>query len=124
MSNGDHRDEILAAVGARPLSDVMQDEVPGYLFENCFRDRSITVLIAPPHRGKTLLMLDMAICLDMELPLLGRFMPLRGRRGFFLGCDAPSWDYGLQTRKVCIRHEIGPAGRGVVGIVGMWRSGC
>ena len=70
--------------------------------------RSITVIEAPAHRGKTLLTLEMAICLDFELPLFGRFQPLRNRRVFYVGADAPSWDYGLQTRKLLIGHGIEP----------------
>ena len=101
----------------------MSDQVPGYLFENCFRDRSITVFVAPPHRGKTLLMLDMAICLDMELPLFDRFAPLEGKQVLFLGCDAPSWDYGMQARKLCIGHGIPPTNRELLEINGVWRRG-
>jgi AAA domain-containing protein len=117
------RHELLSSVSGRALSSVMADEPPGFLFENCFRDRSITVFVAPPHRGKTLLMLDMAICLDMELPLFGRFAPLRGHEVFFLGCDAPSWDYGLQSRKLCIGHGIDPERRKLLEINGIWRRG-
>lgn len=115
---------LLKSLGGRPLSDVMTDPVPPFLFENCFRDSSITVFVAPPHRGKTLLMLDMAICLDRELPLFGRFMPLRGRKVFFLGCDAPSWDYGLQARKLHIGHGITPAQRTLTDIDGVWARKC
>ena len=101
----------------------MTDRVPGFLFENCFRDHSITVFVAPAHRGKTLLMLDMALCLDMEMPLFGRFQPLSGRQVFFMGCDAPAWDYGLQARKLCIGHGIPPAQRNLLDLVGVWKSG-
>jgi hypothetical protein len=120
----DDRSELLAGLpGARPISAVMHDPVPGFLFENCFRDHSITVFVAPSHRGKTLLLLDMALCLDMEMPLFGRFQPLAGRQVFFMGCDAPSWDYGLQARKLCIGHGIPPAQRELLGLAGVWRSG-
>jgi hypothetical protein len=101
----------------------MSDRVPGFLFENCFRDSSISVFVAPSHRGKTLLLLDMALCLDMELPLFDRFQPLPGRQVFFMGCDAPSWDYGLQARKLCIGHRISPAQRALLGLAGVWRGG-
>lgn len=114
---------LLDTVNGRPLSSVMSDEVPGYLFDNCFRDRSITVFVAPPHRGKTLLMLDMAICLEAEIPLFGRFAPMRGHEVFFLGCDAPSWDYGLQARKLCIGHGIDASKRQLLNINGVWRRG-
>lgn len=115
--------DLLAPLGARRLADVLNDPVPEFLFENCFRDKSITVLVAPAHRGKTFLMLDMAICLDFELPLLGRFLPLRGRRSFFIGCDAPSWDYGLQARKLFIGHSISPIERSMTDIDGVFRRG-
>lgn len=118
----DHQ-EMLRAIGGRGLSSVMHDPVPGFLFENCFRERSITVFVAPPHRGKTLLMLDMALCLDMEMPLMGRFQPLKGRTIFFLGLDAPSWDYGLQARKLCIGHGLGPQARDLLELNGVWKSG-
>lgn len=117
------REDLLAEVKGESLSSVMHAEVPGFLFDQCFRDRSITVLVAPPHRGKTLLMLDMFLCLDMELPLFGRFAPLAGRVPFFLGCDAPKWDYGLQGRKLCIGHGLGPAERDLLDMPGIWRSG-
>ena len=120
----DERSELLLGYpGARHLSSVMTDRVPGFLFENCFRDHSITVFVAPAHRGKTLLMLDMALCLDMEMPLFDRFQPLAGRQVFFMGCDAPSWDYGLQARKLCIGHGIPPEQRALLDLAGVWRSG-
>lgn len=117
------REELLSEVRGKSLSQVMHAEVPGFLFDQCFRDRSITVLVAPPHRGKTLLMLDMFLCLDMEIPLFGQFAPLAGRQPFFLGCDAPEWDYGLQGRKLCIGHGLGPAQRDLLDMPGIWRSG-
>ena len=123
MSEQDReREELAQEGGVRLLSSVMRDPPPGFLFENCFRDSSITVFVAPAHRGKTLLMLDMALCLDMEMPLFGRFMPLTGKQVFFMGCDAPSWDYGLQARKLCIGHGIPPAQRDLLDLPGVWRS--
>jgi hypothetical protein len=101
----------------------MHDHIPGFLFDGCFRDSSITLFVAPSHRGKTLLLLDMAICLDMELPLFGRFQPLSGRQVFFMGCDAPSWDYGLQARKLCIGHGIEKPQRELLDLPGIWKSG-
>lgn len=115
--------EQLKTVGGRALSEVMGDPPPGFLFENCFRDQSITVFVAPPHRGKTLMMLDMAICLDLELPLFGRFTPLPGRRMFWLAADAPSWDYGLQSRKLCIGHGLDASHRKMLNIPGIWKAG-
>lgn len=117
------KEELLHGFGGRLIGDVMEDPVPNFLFENCFRDKSITVFVAPPHRGKTLLMMDMALCLDMELPLFGRFQPIAGRKVFFLGCDAPSWDYGLQARKLSIGHGISVPERKLLDIAGVWRSG-
>lgn len=122
MSQDEHT-ELLHSIGGRPLASVLADQVPGFLFEGCFRDRSITIFQAPAHRGKTLLMLDMAICLDWELPLFDRFAPIRNRRVFFLSCDAPSWDIGLQTRKLLIGHGIPPEQRELLGINGIWRRG-
>ena len=115
--------ELLDEVGGRGLNSVMRDEIPGFLFDGCFRDRSITVIVAPAHRGKTMLMLDMAICLEMEIPLFGRFAPKLGQEVFFLGCDAPSWDYGLQSRKLCIGHGIPASQRDLMEINGVWRRG-
>jgi hypothetical protein len=115
--------EILQEIGGRSMSDVMTDQVPGFLFDGCFRDRSITVIVSPPHRGKTMLMLDMAICLDMEIPLFGKFQPIKGQEVFFIGCDAPSWDYGLQSRKLCIGHGLDQERRALLGINGIWRRG-
>jgi RecA-family ATPase len=115
--------ELLTEICGRPLSNVMNDEVPGFLFDGCFRNRSITVIVAPPHRGKTMLMLDMAICLDMEIPLFGKFAPIKGQEVFFVGCDAPSWDYGLQSRKLCIGHGLDQDRRNLLGINGIWRRG-
>lgn len=114
---------LLDTVSGATLSSVMTSEVPNFLFDGCFRDRSITVFVAPPHRGKTLLMLDMAICLDAELPLFGRFAPMRGHEVFFLGCDAPAWDYGLQARKLCIGHGLDASKRELLGVNGVWRRG-
>jgi hypothetical protein len=118
------RGELLSGLpGAGTLSAVMEEPVPGFLFENCFRDHSITVFVAPAHRGKTLLLLDMALCLDMEIPLFGRFQPLAGRRVFFIGADAPKWDYGLQARKLCIGHGLALPQRKLLDLAGVWRSG-
>lgn len=118
------RHELLQGIQGRPLADVMGEQPPGYLFDQCFRERSLTIFAAPAHRGKTMLMLDMAICLDMEIPLFGRFAPLKGREVFFLGCDAPAWDYGLQSRKLCIGHGIPPQHRSLLNVNGVWRRGC
>lgn len=123
MAEFNTQQEMLRGFGGRGLSDVMHDPVPGFLFENCFREKSITVLVAAPHRGKTLLMLDMALCLDMEFPLLGRFQPARGRNVFFMGLDAPSWDYGLQARKLCIGHGLDGPARDLLELNGVWKSG-
>lgn len=117
------RADLLKPLGARPLADILSDPAPDFLFDSCFRDRSITVLVAPAHRGKTLLMLDMAICLDFERPLFNQFPPLRGRKSFFIGCDAPSWDYGLQARKLFIGHGISPDERKLTEIDGIFRRG-
>jgi len=115
--------ELLEQIGGRLLSKVMTDEVPGFLFDNCFRDRSITTIVAPSHSGKSMLMLDMAICLEMEIPLFGRFKPMRNRNVFFVGADAPSWDYGLQSRKLCIGHGIDADHRALMDLPGIWHSG-
>jgi hypothetical protein len=123
VSEGHEQDDALRALGGRWLADVLNDPVPGFLFEGCFRERSITVIEAPAHRGKTLLTLEMAICLDFELPLFGRFQPLRNRRVFYVGADAPSWDYGLQTRKLLIGHNIDPPRRQLLGIAGFYKRG-
>ena len=123
MSEQSARYELLASMGGRPLSTLLKDQEPGFLFDGCFRDRSITVFIAPAHRGKTLLMLDMALCLDLELPLFGRFKPQKNQEVFFLGCDAPSWDMGGQTRKLLNGHGIPEAQHDLISINGVWRRG-
>jgi hypothetical protein len=102
---------------------VLRAPVPGYLFDQCFRDRSITVIVAPAHRGKSMLMMDMAICLDLELPLFDKFTPVPGRKVFFLGCDAPEWDYRLQAQKLLIGHGIEPRKRELMDVNGVWRRG-
>ena len=64
----DQRKEALEEVGAQNLMEVMRRPAPDFIFENCIRDKSITVITAPAGTGKSTLMLDMALCLDMGLP--------------------------------------------------------
>lgn len=75
------------------------------------RSRSITALVAAPHSYKSFLMLAMAIALDFDLPLFGRFKPVRSMRTFFIGSDAPDWDYGQVTHKLWAGYGIKPERR-------------
>ncbi len=115
--------ERLEEQRVRTVESLLEEPVPGFLFDGFFRDNSITVIEAPSHRGKSMLMLDMALCLDLELPLFGLFKPLRGRDVLILGADAPPWDYRLQIQKLCIGHDISPERRKQIRILGKYERG-
>lgn len=123
MSEQHEQDEALRAIGGRWATELLGRQAPGFLFDGVFREQSITLIEAAAHRGKTFLTLDMAICLDFEQPLFGRFTPIRNRRVFYIGADAPDWDYGLQMRKLFIGHGIEPARRQLMSIAGKYGRG-
>lgn len=55
---------------------------------------------AEPFTGKTLLSLAIAIALDTGRPLFSHYHVREPKKVFFIGQDAPSWDYAEQTRKL------------------------
>lgn len=84
------------------------EQTPLWLFEGFLRDKTLTVLGADRHSGKTLLMLDMMICLELGRPLFGVFPTSRSRRTLFIGQDAPEWDYKGVIRKLMKGHGVVP----------------
>lgn len=114
---------LLEKMGGQKLAQLTHLKPPPFLFEGFARDNAITLISSEPHAGKTLLMLDMAICLDYRLPLFGRFAPIRPRRILILGGDAPDWDYGQQTLKLQLGKGMGQAQRDLCEVTGVFREG-
>ena len=79
---------------------------PPALFEGLMPERTITMISAEPGCGKTFLALAMCLSLDQGGDLLGRFKARQKQRTFFLGQDAPDWDYAEQFRKLAQRLGI------------------
>jgi hypothetical protein len=90
------------------VGEIAREELklPPWLFEGFLRHRTLTILGAERHSGKTLLMLNMMICLEAGLPLLGRFPVPVPRRTLFIGQDAPEWDYKGIVQKLMRGHGI------------------
>lgn len=96
------------AAGAFTPSDARfaQTLPPPPLFHNFVSDDTLILLSGEPGLGKTTLALDMALCLDWGLPLLGRFAPRECMRVLFIGQDAPTHDYIRQFRKLAFGHGL------------------
>jgi len=73
---------------------------PPPLFVGLIPERTLLMISAEPGCGKTALSLAAALALDTMTPLLGTFAPRERRRTFFLGNDAPDWDYAEVFRKL------------------------
>lgn len=116
--------DLLAELGGQSLYDVTRIPPPPWLFEGLIRDLSVGALISPPHSLKSMLMLDMAICLDFELPLFGRYPAIRkGHRPFIFSVDGADWDMGRMATKLMIGHGIEPEQRKLSDIAGRWTQG-
>lgn len=102
------------------LFDLMKRPPPPFLFEGFIRQRSITALVADPHSYKSFIMMAMAIALDYNLPLFGRFAPTQTKRCFFVGADAPDWDYGQLAHKLFAGYGIEPRRRELCGVEGVF----
>lgn len=91
-----------------PISEIVNGTIvpPPFLFNGLMRHNTITLIAADPFTGKTMLMLDMLLCLDTHRPLLGIYEPTRQARSLFVGQDAPTWDYVEQLRKLIRGHGI------------------
>lgn len=81
---------------------------PPPLFGDLILDNSLVMICAPPFTGKTMLMMDMIICLDTGRPLLGRYAPPESKRVLAFLQDAPTWDYAEQVRKLVRGHNLEP----------------
>jgi AAA domain-containing protein len=79
---------------------------PPALFEGLMPERTITMISSEPGIGKTFFTLAMCHCLDQGKPLLGKFKAREKQRVFFLGQDAPDWDYDEQFRKLARGMDI------------------
>jgi len=101
------QDSLLHKANGLWLSDLLMKPPPPWLFDRFLRDRSITMVNAEPFSGKTLFLLAMAIAMDANLPLFGKFAPLYPRSVLFIGGgDAPDWDYGAQAKKLMLGYGL------------------
>lgn len=73
---------------------------PPPLFGGLLLENSLTVVSGTTHVGKSLLLAHMALCLDLGLPLFGKFPPREPKRVLALLQDSPTWDYAEQLRKI------------------------
>jgi len=73
---------------------------PPFLFENLIYTNSLIMLSGEPFSGKTLLMLNLLLSLDLGLPLFGEYLPSPYQRTLFIGQDAATWDYYAQYLKL------------------------
>jgi hypothetical protein len=87
-----------------PAGEVASGKIlqPPPLFENFLLSKTVSLISAEPGTGKTWLMLEMMLCLELGEPLLGSFAPAKGHhRCLLLGMDSSAWDVAKQFTKLC-----------------------
>lgn len=115
---------VLERIKGKRLADIIKLPPPPWMFDGLIRDKSVGALISPPHAAKSVLMLDMAICLDYGLPLFGKFRPIRrDHKPFIFSVDGPDWDMGRIAHKLMIGHGLTAEQRDLCNIVGRWHRG-
>lgn len=95
-------DDALQKLHVNPLADIGLGgaQRPPFLFQDLLLHQSLVMVSAEPFTGKTMLTLNMALCLDTGTPLFNKFSPGRKLRVLYIGQDAPLWDYAEQIRKL------------------------
>jgi RecA-family ATPase len=87
-----------------PCSDIARGLVlqPPFLFDNFLLSKTVSLISAEPGTGKTWLMLEMMLCLELGEKLLGSFAPAKGHhRCLMLMRDSSAWDVAKQFQKLC-----------------------
>lgn len=107
--NGNHlahalRDTAGALLPSDPAYGLIHP--PPALFNNFLPDDALILVSGESFTGKTMLTLDMALCLDTGLPLFGRFAPPEPKTVLYVGRDAPTYDYVRQLNKLMVGHKL------------------
>lgn len=79
---------------------------PPYLIEGFLRKHTITMLSSEPHTGKTMMMIDMLLCMEQGIKLFNTFDVVERSSSLFIGRDSPKWDIAGQIRKLSLGHGI------------------
>lgn len=97
-----HEDHVRRKLGIRRANDILIGDVPrpDPLIIGLIPDKTLTVISSDPHSGKSVLVLEIALCLATETPLFGRYEIPQRRQPLVIGQDAPSWDYAEIFRKL------------------------
>lgn len=90
------------------LAKLLQIEPPPYLIDGFLRQHTVTALSSEPHVGKTMLMLDMMLCMETKHKFLDTFDIKRNSSTIFLAQDSARWDVALQFQKLVRGHELQP----------------
>lgn len=88
------------------LADLLSIKPPPYLVDGFLRQHTITLLSSEPHVGKTMLMLDLAICMETKIKYLKTFDVSINSSCIFLAQDSPKWDIASQFQKLHAGHEL------------------
>ena len=107
------RQALLDEIGGVRGRDLLTLRPPPPIFTGLpLREDTLGVVTAPSFTGKTMFALDMAICMDFNLPLFGLYPPRRpSHRALYLGLDSPKWDLGGQLLKLMRGHGLPPEQR-------------
>lgn len=104
MSAGNGRVPAESVYELAPVEDFLTATTPPeYLVEGLLEERSVVGIVAPPESGKSLLALELAVCVAMGFPFHGR----RVRRGLVVYL-AGEGQHGLAARLQALstRHAI------------------
>lgn len=88
------------------MADLVDRVPPPYLFQGLIRTNSVVVVTGAVHSAKSMMLMDLMICGEYGLPFLDYFKPVNPFKSYWIGADAPDWDYGAQIRKLSDGHGI------------------
>lgn len=100
--------ETYATYKTLTLSELAQEEPPPYIVDGFLRKHTITLLSSEPHVGKTMLMLDLMLCMETRAKFLKTFDVPIAASSIFIALDSPKWDIAGQLKKLALGHGIDP----------------
>ena len=90
------------------LVDLLDIQPPPYLVDGFLRQHTITMVSSEPHLGKTMLMLDLAICMETKTKFLDTFEVPINSSSVILAQDSARWDVAIQFQKLVKGHQLTP----------------
>ncbi len=86
-------------LGLVPLDESFKETLKDWLVEGLWPRQAVGFIAGQPKAGKSWLTLEMALCLALGEPFLGRPVPSHGRIAYFLGEETKS-DVAARARKL------------------------